>query len=153
MYNDVVVGNSAATFEDMPVIQYAIKNGVKLKVMNANNPGNAGSYGFFVKKGENKELLASFNRGFASIKKDGTYDKIIKKYLGATQSTFTGSKKNNNSVLGILKANDGAFLKGLWLTIELTVLAIILASIWGVILGVMGVSQNSAVRGLSLIHI
>ncbi|MCM6836993.1 ABC transporter substrate-binding protein/permease [Leuconostoc mesenteroides] len=149
MYNDVVVGNSAATFEDMPVIQYAIKNGVKLKVMNANNPGNAGSYGFFVKKDENKELLASFNRGFASIKKDGTCDKIIKKYLGATQSTFTGSKKNNNSVLGILKANDGAFLKGLWLTIELTVLAIILASIWGVILGVMGVSQNSAVRGLS----
>lgn len=149
MYNDVVVGNSAATFEDMPVIQYAIKNGVKLKVMNANNPGNAGSYGFFVKKGGNKELLASFNRGFASIKKDGTYDKIIKKYLCATQSTFTGSKKNNNSVLGILKANDGAFLKGLWLTIELTVLAIILASIWGVILGVMGVSQNSAVRGLS----
>lgn len=149
MYNDVAVGNSAATFEDMPVIQYAIKNGVKLKVMNADHPENAGWYGFFVKKGENQALLSAFNRGFAAIKKDGTYDKIVAKYLGANQSTFTGAKKDNFSIWGILKANKSAFLKGLWQTITLTFLGIILASIWGVVLGVMGVSQNKFVRGVS----
>ena len=149
MYNDVVVGNSAATFEDMPVIQYAIKNGMALNVMNANKPGNAGSYGFAVEKGKNKILLASFNRGFAAIKKDGTYDKIVAKYLGASQATFSGTKKDNSSIWGIMTSNRAALLKGLWQTLELTVIAIILASVWGVLLGVLGVSEYRWVRAIS----
>lgn len=149
MYNDVAVGNSAATFEDMPVIQYAIKNGMALKVMNTNNPGNAGWYGFAVEKGKNKVLLASFNKGFAAIKKDGSYDKIVAKYLGAKQSTFSGSQKENGSILGILKSNQNALLKGLWQTIKLTIIAIVLASVWGILLGVLGISEFKWVRGIS----
>ncbi len=149
MYNDVAVGNSAATFEDMPVIQYAIKNGMALKVMNPDQPGNAGSYGFAVEKGKNKALLAAFNRGFAAIKKDGTYDKIVAKYLGARQATFSGTKSDNSTVLGILRTNKTALLNGLWQTIVLTVIAIIFASIWGILLGIMGVSQFSWVRGIA----
>ena len=94
-------------------------------------------------------MLADFNKGFAAIKEDGTYDKIVAKYLGASAATFTGSKKDNNTVWGILKANKMAFLQGLWETIVLTVFGIVLASIWGIILGVMGVSQNGFVRGIS----
>ena len=149
MYNDVAVGNSAATFEDMPVIQYAIKNGMALKVMNPDQPCNAGSYGFAVEKGKNKALLAAFNRGFAAIKKDGTYDKIVAKYLGARQATFSGTKSDNSTVLGILRTNKTALLNGLWQTIVLTVIAIIFASIWGILLGIMGVSQFSWVRGIA----
>jgi len=149
MYNDVVNGNSAATFEDMPVIQYSIKNGIQLKIMNPKSLGNAGVYAFAVEKGKNKALLASFNKGFAGIKKDGTYDKIVKKYLGATQSTFSGSKKDNSSIFGILNSNKSAFLKGLWQTIELTVIAILLASIFGILLGIMGVSEFKLIRGIS----
>ncbi len=149
MYNDVAVGNSAATFEDMPVIQYAIKNGMALKVMNPDQPGNAGSYGFAVEKGKNKALLAAFNRGFAAIKKDGMYDKIVTKYLGARQATFSGTKSDNSTVLGILRTNKTALLNGLWQTIVLTVIAIIFASIWGILLGIMGVSQFSWVRGIA----
>ena len=149
LYNDVINGNAQATFGDLPVIQYAVKNGTQLKVMNSKSPIQAGWYGFGVQKGKNTQLLADFNRGFAEIKKDGTYDKIVAKYLGASATTFTGSKQDNSSVLGILKANDGAFLKGLWQTMLLTVLAIILASVWGILLGIMGVSQNSILRSLS----
>ncbi|WP_349642221.1 ABC transporter substrate-binding protein/permease [Eupransor demetentiae] len=149
MYNDVANGNSAATFEDYPVIAYAIKNGMKLQVMNPHNLGNAGGVGFFVQKGHNAELLAAFNRGFASIKKDGTYDKIINKYLNSKQSKFTGDAADNNSMWGILRSNKSAFMKGLWETIVLTVLAIILASLWGILLGVMGISQSKWIRGTS----
>ncbi|CAH1856120.1 ABC transporter substrate-binding protein/permease [Convivina intestini] len=149
MYNDVVNGNSAATFEDMPVISYAIKNGMKLKVMNPNDLGNAGGCGFFVKKGENAQLLADFNQAFAEMKQDGTYDKIIAKYLNAKQSTFAGDKKDNNSVWGILTSNKSAFAKGLWETVILTVFGIVFASLWGLILGIMGISQNKFFRGLA----
>ncbi|OIK61394.1 hypothetical protein ATW62_08935 [Oenococcus oeni] len=62
-------------------MKYAIKNGLQLKIP-SNKIGNAGYYGFAVKKGKNEALLKAFNRGLASIKKDGTYDKIVKKYLG-----------------------------------------------------------------------
>ncbi|TDG69135.1 hypothetical protein C5L23_001160, partial [Leuconostoc fallax] len=149
MYNDVVAGNSVATFEDMPVIQYAIKNGVKLKVMNAKQLGNAGWYGFAVKKGENKALLTAFNQGLKSIQKDGTYDKIVKSYLGKSQEHFTGKTSDNNSVLGLLKTNRKAFIDGLIETIKLTVLAIILASIWGIFLGILGISETKWLRGVS----
>lgn len=149
LYNDVINDNSQATFGDLPVIQYAVKNGTALKVMNPKSPIQAGWYGFAVKKGKNAQLLADFNTGFAAIKEDGTYDKIVAKYLGASAATFTGSKKDNNTVWGILKANKMAFLQGLWETIVLTVFGIVLASIWGIILGVMGVSQNGFVRGIS----
>ncbi|WP_220741147.1 ABC transporter substrate-binding protein/permease [Leuconostoc miyukkimchii] len=149
LYNDVINDNAQATFGDLPVIQYAVKNGTQLKVMNPKSPIQAGWYGFGVQKGKNAKLLADFNKGFASIKEDGTYDKIVAKYLGASAATFTGNKKDNNSVVGILKANNGAFLNGLWQTIILTVSAIVLASIWGILLGIMGVSQNAGIRGLS----
>lgn len=149
LYNDVINGNAQATFGDLPVIQYAVKNGTQLKVMNAKSPIQAGWYGFGVQKGKNTQLIKSFNQGFAAIKSDGTYDKIVAKYLGASAATFTGDKKSNNSVIGILKSNDSAFLKGLWQTLLLTIVAIILASVWGILLGLMGVSQNTGLRGLS----
>ncbi|KAA8372271.1 ABC transporter substrate-binding protein/permease [Leuconostoc carnosum] len=149
LYNDVINGNTQATFGDLPVIQYAVKNGTQLKVMNAKSPIEAGWYGFGVKKGDNAKLLTAFNKGFADIKADGTYDKIVAKYLGSSAATFTGNKKDNSSVLGILKSNDQAFLKGLWQTVLLTVLAIVLASIWGVFLGIMGISQVAGIRALS----
>ena len=38
-------------------------------------------YDFAVKKGENQELLDMFNAGLKSIKEDGTFDKILKRYI------------------------------------------------------------------------
>ncbi|CAK1240094.1 ABC-type amino acid transport/signal transduction system [Fructobacillus cardui] len=149
MYNDVVNGNSAATFEDMPVIQYAIKNGLDLEVKNPNNPGNAGGYGFFVKKGQNPQLIADFNKTLKEMKADGSYQKIVDKYLKSDQKNFTGSSADNNSTWGILRSNKKAFFDGLVQTIELTVAGIILASLWGMVLGLMGVAKSKFLRGLS----
>ncbi|MFC4760991.1 ABC transporter substrate-binding protein/permease [Fructobacillus durionis] len=149
VYRDVINGNSVATFADMPVLQYTIKNGTALKVQNSKDPFAAGDLGFAVKKGQNAELLADFNKGLAIIKKNGTYDKIINKYLDAKAETFTGSAKDNSTVWGILKTNRSAFWSGLKQTMYLTVVGIILASLWGLLLGVMGVSKNAFVRGLS----
>ncbi|MDF7637634.1 ABC transporter substrate-binding protein/permease [Leuconostocaceae bacterium ESL0958] len=149
MYSDVENGNSAATFEDMPVIQYAIKNGRQLEIKNPNNLGNAGGCGFFVQKGKNAALLAAFNKGLKEIKADGTYQKIVDKYLNSKQEDFVGSRADNNSVWGILKTNKQAFWDGMVETLYLTVLAIVLASLWGLLLGVMGISQKLWIRGLS----
>lgn len=147
MYNAVALGNAAVAFEDDPVMKYAIKNGIKLKIIT--KPANAGQYGFAVKKGQNQELLAKFNAGYAAIKKDGTYDKIVAKYLGAKESTFAGSAKENNSLIGLLKQNKDQFIGGIIKTLQLTVFGIIFATIFGVLIGVLAVVPNKFAYGLS----
>ncbi|MDR2601418.1 MAG: transporter substrate-binding domain-containing protein [Spirochaetaceae bacterium] len=81
MYEEVKTGNSAACFEDYPVMGYGISRGVGLKMTGAMEKGS--SYGFAVLKGENKELLAAFNKGLANIIASGEYERIINKYIAS----------------------------------------------------------------------
>ena len=46
------------------------------------------------KKALNPELIEMFNNGLAAIVKDGTYDKIINKYLDNNKSKEGSSKKS-----------------------------------------------------------
>lgn len=79
MYQDVVVGNTVACFEDYPVMAFNIQQGAKMVI-----PGDikeAGSaYGFAVKKDQNAELLKMFNDGLKTIKDNGKYQEIVDKY-------------------------------------------------------------------------
>lgn len=79
MYQDVIAGNTAACFEDYPVMAYNIKNGAGLEIPEGMTAAGS-DYGFAVKKGENAELLEAFQQGFANIKANGKYQEIIDKY-------------------------------------------------------------------------
>lgn len=79
MYQDVVAGNSAACFEDYPVMGYAITQGLNLTMPTEKEQGS--SYGFAVKKGENAELLEMFETGLNNIKENGKYQEILDKYI------------------------------------------------------------------------
>ena len=72
--------------DDQPVIEYAIKQGQNLKI---SMKGEAvGSFAFGVKKGSKYEyLVTEFNEALAQMKKDGSLDKIISKWTGATKAT------------------------------------------------------------------
>ncbi|GCF94471.1 amino acid ABC transporter permease [Enterococcus florum] len=81
MYNALTNDNVQAIFDDYPVLGYAVSNGQPFKLIG--EPESGSSYGFAVKKGQNKELLDKFNKGLKEIKADGTYDKIVNKYISA----------------------------------------------------------------------
>lgn len=150
MYADVMVGNEVAAFEDQPVMAYAIAQGTKMRIIT--DPANGGSYGFAVKKGSNAELLSKFNKGYASLVADGTYDKIVQSYLGKNAYSYkknAASSADNNSYWAILKQNKDALLSGLWATIQLTVVGIVLASVYGMILAILGVSPFRFLRAIS----
>lgn len=82
MYQDVVLGNSAACVEDTPIMASNIKEGgLDLKIPEGMESEGA-PYGFAIMDEKNQELLDMFNTGLANIKENGTYDEIIAKYLG-----------------------------------------------------------------------
>ena len=151
MYNDVIIGNTVAAFEDQPVMAYAIQQGTKMKIVT--DPADGNWYGFGVKKGGNAELLKKFNEGYAKIVKDGTYDKIVNRYLGEGGYNYkenaAAKSAADQSIWSLIQENKAALLDGLIKTLQLTVVGIVLAAIWGVLLGVMGVAPSKLVRGIS----
>ncbi|WP_066255395.1 transporter substrate-binding domain-containing protein [Neobacillus drentensis] len=81
MFQEVSNGNADALIEDYPVISYAIaQKDLGLKIVGDRLNGD--QYGIAVLKGQNADLLKKIDTGLAELKKDGTYDKIIKTYLG-----------------------------------------------------------------------
>ena len=151
MYNDVIIGNTVAAFEDQPVMAYAIQQGTKMKIVT--DPADGNWYGFGVKMGDNAELLKKFNEGYAKIVKDGTYDKIVNRYLGEGGYNYkenaAAKSAADQSIWSLIQENKAALLDGLIKTLQLTVVGIVLAAIWGVLLGVMGVAPSKLVRGIS----
>jgi polar amino acid transport system substrate-binding protein len=79
MYQDVLNGNTAACFEDYPVIGYEVTRGMALKMPITDEIPTPN--GFAVLKGKNPELLKKFNDGLKNIKANGTYQKILDTYI------------------------------------------------------------------------
>lgn len=82
MYQDVILGNSAACVEDTPIMADSIKVGGLALTIPDGMESDGAPYGFAIMNTDNQELLDMFNTGLANIKANGKYDEILKKYLG-----------------------------------------------------------------------
>ncbi|MGM0173999.1 amino acid ABC transporter substrate-binding protein/permease [Enterococcus sp. DIV0800] len=110
MYNALNNGNVEAIFDDYPVLGYAVTNGQPFKLVG--DPEEGSSYGFAVKKGENKELLEKFNKGLKDLKKNGSYDKIVSEYISSgseNQAASSEMKKIEPKKDVYTIASDSAF--------------------------------------------
>nr|WP_196246341.1 ABC transporter substrate-binding protein/permease [Lacticaseibacillus zhaodongensis] len=152
VYQDVTTGNSAACFEDQPVMQYSIATGMKLKIVT--KPALSGYYGIGVANKSKAALMPKINAGIKALKKDGTYNKIVAKYLG--NGSIKSQKEKNkqtqetaHTFIGLLKANWGTLMGGLGETLELTVVGIVCATILGVLIGLLGVMPNKFAQGVA----
>ncbi|MBY5024864.1 ABC transporter substrate-binding protein/permease [Streptococcus suis] len=99
MYNSLSAGAVDAVMDDEAVIQYAIQQGQDLSI---DIEGEAiGSFGFSVKKGSQYEyLVEDFNTALAAMKEDGTYEKILNKWLGSSTSTESTDYSSRLSLTG-----------------------------------------------------
>lgn len=146
MYEDVKTGNSVAVFDDYPVLAYGIKQGNGLKIVTDKEAGN--SYGFAVSKGENAELLKMFNDGLTNLKASGKYQKIMDKYLE------TGSEQAKDAgYLSLLKESMPSLLSGLKMTLLLTVVSLLIATVLGIIFGLMRIAKSKVLRVIAGIYI
>ncbi|AXQ78931.1 ABC transporter permease subunit [Streptococcus chenjunshii] len=90
MNNSLDSGSIDAAMDDEPVVQYAINQGKNYAI---NMDGEeVGSFAFAVKKDSKYEyLIEEFNQALADMKKDGTYDDIMAKWLGTENSSLTST--------------------------------------------------------------
>ena len=152
MYQDVITGNSIACFDDKPVLQYAIATGLKLKL--AGPESKASYYGFATQKDRSDHLDQRFNAGLKKVKADGTYAKIVAKYLGngtqaAQKQTSAKTQDSDRSFLGLLRENWGTLMGGLKETMIVTIVAIFFATVVGILVGLLGVLPNQFARGVA----
>lgn len=150
MWNDVKNGNTAATFDDGPVLEYGIKTGVPLKIV-TKKPIDAQPVAVGYQKGKNLALQKKINDGIKWLNETGQMKQIVNKYTKSDKTTKDSAA--NRTILGLLKKNQAALLRGLWMTIELTVVGIIFAMAFGMILGVLGVVKNKFANAISSILI
>lgn len=80
LFQQVSNGQADLGITDSPVVDYhnTIDKKSNLKMIVVINKAE---YGFAVPKGKNKELLKKWNEGIKKLKANGTYQKIIKKYI------------------------------------------------------------------------
>lgn len=134
MYEEVRTGNSVAVFDDYPVLAYGIKQGNGLKIVTEKEAG--ASYGFAVSKGQNTELLEMFNAGLTNLKASGEYQEILDKYLE------TGSEvEEGNGFFGLLKESFPSLLSGLKMTLILTVVSLLIATVLGIVFGLLRIAK------------
>ncbi|MFM9278828.1 amino acid ABC transporter substrate-binding protein/permease [Paenibacillus jiagnxiensis] len=145
MYDDVKTGNSAACFEDYPVLAYGVTQNNGLKIVTEKEEG--GSYGFAVSKGQNQELLQKFNAGLANLHTNGEYDRILEKYLGENAEMAPPSRWE------LIQQSLPPLLNGLGKTVLYTIISLIFAFILGLIFGFMKVGQNRFLRGVATVFV
>ncbi|MCS4488068.1 ABC transporter substrate-binding protein/permease [Streptococcus sciuri] len=155
MYDSLNSGSIDALMDDEAVLAYAIKQG-----RNFETPikGEAsGDIGFAVKKGANPELVEMFNNGLAALKKNGQYDKLVKKYLSTSNSSSSQSSSSSTvdetTIWGLLQNNYKQLLQGLWTTISLTLISFAIAMIIGIFFGMLSVAPNSVLRTIAAIFV
>lgn len=144
MYEAVMGGNADAVIEMSAVMQFAISTG-QVELRQIGEDINPNDVAFAVNGGQNEELLSMFNAGLENIIEDGTYDEIVDSYLGE-EALEEGLGTTWSDVLV-------ALLNGLWTTIWVAFVSIVIASIIGLIFGLMRVSENKLLKFLADIYI
>lgn len=150
MYDSLNTGSIDALMDDEAVLRYAITQGRNFSTPIAGEP--SGEYGFAVKKGSNPELIEMFNNGLAALKANGDYDKIIAKYLGETEAT-AASTVDETTISGLISNNYKQLLSGLWTTISLALVSFAIATLIGLVVGMMSVSPVKGLRVLASIFV
>lgn len=103
MYNSLATGSVDAVMDDEAVIQYAIQQGQDLSLDIPGEP--IGSFGFSVKKGSKYEYLVDdFNKALAEMKEDGTYETIMNKWFGSSDSSESTDYSSRLNLTGSVTA-------------------------------------------------
>lgn len=143
-------GLDAVVIDKNPAQNFVAKNPDTLKYIEDDT--STEEYAIAVGKG-NEELLAKINSGLQKIKDDGTFDALVEEYIeGETETTEETSanpiEKFINNLKFVFVDTNGymLMLKGLGVTLGISVCAGILGIALGFVLALMKLTENRRKR-------
>ncbi|MBG9988230.1 ABC transporter substrate-binding protein/permease [Aerococcaceae bacterium DSM 111176] len=147
MYEDLQVGNAQAVIEDYPVMAYAAQTGgIDLRFIGEQMA--VSDFGIAVQKGQNPELITMINEGLNNIRLSGEYDEIVSNYLG--EDTQAGT---TTGIIPLIQENGSTLLNGLWTTVWISIVSIVIAMILGIALGLLRTSDQRILEGIAQFYI
>lgn len=146
MHQAVMNGDAAASVESSAVQAFAISTG-QVDFRQVGDVINPVNQALATNAGPDGELLTMFDEGLAQLKEDGRYDAILDTYFGETADA------DSTGVSTTPQAIANSLLTGLWRTIWVAFVSIIIATILGLIFGLMRVSNSAILKLIADIYI
>lgn len=139
-------GVDAVVIDSSPAKKIVNSNSDKLECF---DDDSIEEYGIAVAKG-NSELLEIINDGLNKLKENGTYDELIDQYINGEESNSTYEKTGNvikdfiNKCKFVFIDTNGyaRLLSGLWVTLYISFLAVLLGVVLGFIIAFMRLSKD-----------
>ncbi|BBD58688.1 polar amino acid ABC transporter inner membrane subunit [Nostoc sp. HK-01] len=158
---ELVNGNVDAVINDAPVTLYAINTGNLQGIKVIQQLLTEEYYGIVTAK--NSPNLTLINDGLDKILKNGEYSQIYKKWFKAeppslpTKSPFenqaNGNKANLFTSLNVIWRAFPLLLQGALVTLQLTILSVVLGLVGGSLIGIVRLSLIKPVRWLARAYI
>ncbi|BAY93294.1 MULTISPECIES: ABC transporter permease subunit [unclassified Tolypothrix] len=153
-------GNVDAVINDAPVTLYAINTGNLKGLKVVEQLLTEEYYGIATPK--NSPNLALINDGIDKILKNGIYAQIYRKWFKAEPPTLpatTNFKNQNNATSGIFASFNvilqalPTLLQGVLVTLQLTILSVVLGLVGGSLIGIVRLSRIKPVRWLARAYV
>lgn len=146
MHEAVMNGDAAASVESSAVQAFAISTG-QVDFRQIGDVINPVNQSLATNHPEDGELLTKFNEGLRQIKEDGRYDEILDRYFGETaDAESTGISTTAGAVFSNL-------IDGLWTTIWVAFISILIGTVLGLIFALMRISGSKILKILADIYI
>lgn len=141
-------GVEAVVIDASPAQKFVSMNSDSLKLVK--DKESEENYGIAVSKG-NTKLINEFNDAIKEVKKDGTYDELLDKYINKVDTQKDKDSGNALTRFGTRLKNvfittNGykLILKGLWTTIYIAACAVLIGVVLGFVIALMRMTEVKA---------
>ena len=141
-------GVEAVVIDASPAKKFVSMNSNTLKLVK--DTESEENYGIAVTKG-NTKLVKEFNSALKEVKKDGTYDKLLDKYINKVSTKNDNDSSNVftkfiSRIKNVFITTNGykLIIKGLWTTIYIAASAVAIGIVLGFIIALMRITEARA---------
>ena len=154
-YDDLEIGRVDAVLLDLPIAVYHAKKREKLQFVG--EPFGEGLYAIAIRK-NSPELLAATDAALGDMIRDGSLKAILDKWglWNAAQEkldTVQLTNESSQSFGSLLRNFLPLFARGTWVTIKISLLAMLLASTLGLCLALLRVYGNAVLSRTALAYV
>ncbi len=146
-------GNVDAVINDAPVTLYAINTGNLKGIKVIQQLLTEEFYGIATKK--NSPNLGLINQGLTKVLQNGTYNQIYQKWFKSTppilpeKALITDETKTHVSAINVILIALPTLLQGALITLQLTMLSVVMGLVGGSLIGIVHLSSIKPVRWLA----